>query len=212
MNAQRARHREPPRKTPAGSVWFAPIVNSAAARELIPELVAQYLLAEGWRLKESSPISSLWSKATAQGDCDLFLPIETSYDDFGARMGELLQVLAAVEGRSPQAVYGDLRATSGSRRDTSRLVEPQPPRDHFELIGEVVQLQRRVGQRTGRATVLTTLGDRTQRVVLQLTEPNYQTAIAAHQHARPLRCVGTLVRRGRQVVLENPRDLLVDLD
>ncbi len=68
MNAQRAAHREPHRKTPAESGWFAPIVNSAAARELIPELVAQYLLAEGWRLKESSPVSSTWTTAFEPGN------------------------------------------------------------------------------------------------------------------------------------------------
>jgi len=97
-------------------------------------------------------------------------------------------------------------------REASRLLRDRSPCEEFELEGAVVKLERPEGQRTGRVTVIGSIEGKSHRVLLELTDPHYQTAIVAHQQVQPLRCVGTLVRRGRGFVLEDPRDLMVDLD
>ena len=47
------------------------------------------------------------------------------------------------------------------------------------------------------------------RVVVELGDPKYHLAIQAHKQGKALRCFGLLVRDGRSLVLQEPREIAV---
>jgi len=83
-------------------------VDSVA--QLSPLEVASYLRATGWEATENHPGKySVWTDNT---DSEAVLPLTTDYEDYALRMGDILNVLAKAEHRSPLAVLSDLLITS----------------------------------------------------------------------------------------------------
>jgi hypothetical protein len=79
--------------------------DEAAGAAITPEQANAYLTARGW-YRGDVEHWSIWSRA----DCEypLMVPRETRWDDYGRRMVEFINNLAAHENRSPLAVWADL--------------------------------------------------------------------------------------------------------
>lgn len=86
-------------------------------------------------------------------------------------------------------------------REAARTLRAMEGVDAFDVIGQVVGLQRAFERQGGVATVRgqTPKGERQVRV--SLDHDQYATAVAAHSKGRPLTCRGRLVREGRQWAL-----------
>ncbi len=78
------------------------------------------------------------------------------------------------------------------------------PLEEFELVGPVVKLERGEGAEAGKVTNIGLVDDRQARVVAELGEPAYRTAIEAHQSGHTVRMSGTLMREGHSYVLKDP--------
>ena len=90
-------------------------------------------------------------------------------------------------------------------KEASRLFKETEPREEFALFGVVVKLDRRPGADSGEVTINSVMEERPRKVVLELTDPDYQTAIRAHQEMIPVSCTGELVKEGKSFRLRNPR-------
>lgn len=97
-------------------------------------------------------------------------------------------------------------------REASRLMKERSPYEDFELEGAVVKLERTEGQISGRVTVIGSVDGKPHRVLVELSDPQYQTAANAHLRQQPFHCIGTLVRQGRGYVLREPRDATTDAE
>jgi len=97
-------------------------------------------------------------------------------------------------------------------REASRVMKERSPYEEFELEGAVVKLERSEGQPLGKVTVIGAVDGKSHRVLLELPEPHYQSAITAHRQNQPFRCVGTLAREGRGYILREPRDVTVEVE
>lgn len=78
------------------------------------------------------------------------------------------------------------------------------PLEEFELSGPVVKLERREGAKTGKVTIIGLVDDRQARVIVELDEPGYQTAIEVHRSGQTVQMSGTLTREGHGYVLKDP--------
>lgn len=80
-----------------------------AVRAIRPVDAALYLRANGWQQKESQPgRASVWLQSANNEEYEALLPMDHELRDYALRMGDLLQVLAAVENRSQADIYSDL--------------------------------------------------------------------------------------------------------
>lgn len=94
-------------------------------------------------------------------------------------------------------------------REVGRLLREQAPVSDFELEGAVVKLERPEGATTGRATVMGMVEGRSRRIVMELSDSDYRTAMQAHAQQMPIRGVGTLVREGKSYSLQGPREIVL---
>ena len=90
-------------------------------------------------------------------------------------------------------------------KEAARLFRETGPVEDFELQGGVVGLSRPEGTATGRVTVAGFIESRARKVLLDLGEPDYTTAIRAHAEEAIVLCTGELVKEGRSFRLQNPR-------
>lgn len=75
------------------------------------------------------------------------------------------------------------------------------------LVGDVVLLERDRGEDDGRVLLLVEFDDRTRRIELFLTAPDYRQAIRAHDQKRRIELDGDLHPAGRGYELRNPRNI-----
>lgn len=94
-------------------------------------------------------------------------------------------------------------------RELGRLLREQAPISDFELEGAVVKLERPEGATTGRATVMSLVEGRQRRIVMELGDSDYWTAVQAHAQQMPIRGVGTLARDGKSYSLQDPREIVL---
>jgi hypothetical protein len=94
-------------------------------------------------------------------------------------------------------------------REAGRLLRERAPVPDFDLEGAVVKLQRAEGSPTGKVTILGQVEGRPRGVVVDLEDPKYHLAVLAHDQGKALRCFGSLVREGRSLILQEPRELEV---
>ncbi|NNM60730.1 MAG: hypothetical protein HKM03_01015 [Steroidobacteraceae bacterium] len=90
-------------------------------------------------------------------------------------------------------------------KEAARLFRETGPVEDFELQGGVVGLSRPEGTAIGRVTVAGFIEGRARKVLLDLVEPDYTTAIRAHEEEAIVLCTGELVKEGRSFRLQNPR-------
>lgn len=74
-----------------------------ACAKITPDAANAYLAARGWRCFATEAFH-VWNLGIVQA----YVPRDTSWTDYGARMTELVAAVALHEGRSPIAVYLDL--------------------------------------------------------------------------------------------------------
>ena len=89
-------------------------------------------------------------------------------------------------------------------REAGIQMRERSPLEEFELSGPVVKLERREGAATGKVTIIGLVDDRQARVVVELDEPGYQTAIEVHRSGHTVQMSGTLTREGNGYVLKDP--------
>lgn len=95
------------------------IRDPEAFRGLNPQDIAAYLRTTGWKESETKPgHSSIWLKAVGKEEAEALLPLNTDIRDFLQRMGDVVNLLAAIENRSALEILADLQE-SGS--DVIRL-------------------------------------------------------------------------------------------
>lgn len=97
-------------------------------------------------------------------------------------------------------------------REAARLMREKAPLVDIELVGPVVKLDRPDGAATGRVTVARYADEGPRRVTLELGDPLYQMAVAAHHQRHTLHAGGTLVKDGRGFVLKEPRGVYVEAE
>jgi hypothetical protein len=87
------------------------ITDATALSVLRPLEVVSYLRSNGWRKGGEQPGNwSRWLRADRDGDeFEVTVPLNHQFRDFAARMGDVLQVLAACEGRSQLQILRDLQ-------------------------------------------------------------------------------------------------------
>jgi hypothetical protein len=89
--------------------------------------------------------------------------------------------------------------------EAGRLFRKISPLDDFELQGAVIVLHRPEGAAIGRITVAGFVEGQARKVQIDLAEPDYKKAIAAHEQHAIVICTGELVKQGRSYRLQNPR-------
>lgn len=94
-------------------------------------------------------------------------------------------------------------------REAGRLLRERAPVVDFELEGAVVKLERAEGAPRGKVTILGQVEGKPRRVVVEMEDPNYHLAVLAHDQFKALRCFGLLVREGRLLTLQEPREIAV---
>lgn len=94
--------------------------------------------------------------------------------------------------------------------EAARLLRETSALDDFELRGVVIRLERPGGDTSGRVTVLGFVEGQPRQVLVELAEPDYQSAVQAHKERVPVRCTGDLGREGRRFVLRSARHLTLE--
>ena len=89
--------------------------------------------------------------------------------------------------------------------EAGRLFRETSPVDDFELQGAVIGLHRLEGAPIGRIPVSGFVHSQARKVLMDLAEPDYSKAIAAHEQEAIVICTGELVKQGRSYRLQNPR-------
>ncbi|MDZ4819142.1 MAG: hypothetical protein SGJ20_09240 [Planctomycetota bacterium] len=89
-------------------------------------------------------------------------------------------------------------------QEAARQLRERAPINDFEIEGPVVKLERADGAPTGFVTVYGLVDDSAKRVRVELSEDEYNVAIAAHRNGVDVQCKGQLVREGRGYVLRQP--------
>lgn len=89
--------------------------------------------------------------------------------------------------------------------EAGRLFRETSDREDFELCGPVVKLERPEGIEFGKVTVYGFVDEKPRRVVLELNDPTYHTAVQAHDKRTIVSCTGILVREGNTFRLTDPR-------
>jgi len=89
--------------------------------------------------------------------------------------------------------------------EAARLFRETSVVDDFELQGAVIGLARPEGATVGRITVAGFVEGQARKVLIDLAEPDYSKAIAAHEQEAIVVCTGELMKNGRSFRLQNPR-------
>ncbi len=97
-------------------------------------------------------------------------------------------------------------------REAARVFRSRVPVEDFDLEGPVIRLDRLDGAPTGTVTVYAPVETEHRKIQLELAEPEYGQAVAAHRDGHAVRCSGRLTREGRGYRLRNPVDFSVRRD
>ncbi len=81
--------------------------DEQAAAEITPEQAGRYLMARGWTRGDVDP----WAMYS-RGEYTLMVPLKATWIDYGRRMVECINGAALAEGRSPLAVWAEMRGAS----------------------------------------------------------------------------------------------------
>lgn len=107
--------------------WSGPTrADLAAAARVTPQAVSSYLASTGWRERDETGRSTLWSLVAEEQEFELLLPADQRLRDYPLRMFDLLHNLAVVEERTVGAVITELTGTDLDTL-TFRLLPEGPP-------------------------------------------------------------------------------------
>jgi hypothetical protein len=88
------------------------VTDPAALAARSPSDLAMYLRAQNWVTRQQSETGVQWVKVVEGDEYEALQPLESSLRDYGARVRDVLRVLAVVEGRSELAVLQDISNVS----------------------------------------------------------------------------------------------------
>jgi hypothetical protein len=97
-------------------------------------------------------------------------------------------------------------------REAAVYLKESSPREEFEIRGLVVKLERAEGAAMGKVTIHGLIDDQPRKVTVELKDPDYHQAVAAHDHGRLVWCSGLLIREGRAFRLHEPYGFTVEKD
>lgn len=85
-----------------------------ALREVTPQQAATWLRANGWLLADSRPGHSATYRKPAddEGDYLVNLPLDSTFRDYARRMGEVVQTLMTVTGKSANWLLDEIRSST----------------------------------------------------------------------------------------------------
>lgn len=167
------------------------------------------------------------SQAAMRGDLSAFQ--EAAPDGVSANLCESLAGLGEADGTQevsvsvnwsparpvPRDTPSGIRLSSDRLiilREAGRSLRETAAYSDFELRGIVTALRRNEGELTGQITVAAVVDGQMRKVNVELFGRDYDLAIEAHQHERPLVCEGELSKEGRSYLLRSPRNLAVGVD
>ncbi|WP_404784052.1 hypothetical protein [Altericista sp. CCNU0014] len=79
----------------------------------------------------------------------------------------------------------------------------------FQVIGEVIKLERQNREQTGQVTLFGNLGKQIKKIKVQLSDEDYAIAAKAHQDRVFVSCFGSLIKEGQIYSLTNPKDFSI---
>jgi hypothetical protein len=88
------------------------VVDQDALQARSPVELAMYLRAQEWRITRPTDTHVLWTKTVDGDEFETRLPTDSTYRDYTARVHDLLETLAIVEGRSELDVLRDIAHVS----------------------------------------------------------------------------------------------------
>jgi hypothetical protein len=94
-------------------------------------------------------------------------------------------------------------------KDAAALLRGESPQTGYTAFGHVVGLQRPEGALVGNVRIITDVDGRLRIVETTLSGDDYDVAIEAHKTKSLVVCTGDLVKRGRTLWVDEPRDFAV---
>jgi hypothetical protein len=88
--------------------------------------------------------------------------------------------------------------------EAARVFRARDTLEAYQVRGPVVKLERPDGQSSGHVTILALVEGATRKVVVTLSEADYNQATEAHQNYRSVKVAGDIVREGRSFRLKSP--------
>ena len=93
--------------------------------------------------------------------------------------------------------------------EAGRVLRARTPEEDFEVRGYVIRLDRPEGQVGGTVTVSAPVEGKSHKILMGLSEAQYENAVRAHAQEAMISCTGERWRHGRSFTLESPRDFRV---
>lgn len=168
---------------------------SGDALVIAPTSVMAYLRTRGWQQRPSfTERATIWTLADEedQDAYEILLPLSQDVRDFRLRMAEVMHTLEVAEQRPAAQIAVDLQAATVG--------------EDFEVRGYVIRLDRPEGQVGGTVTVSAPVEGKSHKILMGLSEAQYENAVRAHAQEAMISCTGELWRHGRSFTLESPRD------
>lgn len=94
-------------------------------------------------------------------------------------------------------------------REVARSFRARDILENYEVYGPVVKLERAEGSSIGMVTVTSNVEGAVKRVVMSLSEREYEMATNAHKSYRDIKVFGNIVRQGRLLRLQNPSNFAI---
>ena len=76
------------------------VTDSAALAARTPSDLATYLRSQEWRLESRDGVAALWTKIVNDAEFEVAQPLDSDLRDYAARVHDVVETLAIVEGRS----------------------------------------------------------------------------------------------------------------
>jgi len=155
--------------------------------------IAAHLLAQGWQEKGRvyNDKGAIWRIDTGpENSWEILLPCQLDLADYGARIGDAIATLEKVEKRSQLEIVSDL---------LTRAID-------IEIQGMVIE----VGGSSGIVTIMGVVVSKLRKIQMALTSSDYNIACFADRKRLPVRCNGDLIKEGKNLLLQNPRNFRLD--
>ncbi|MBF0552339.1 MAG: hypothetical protein HQK60_17640 [Deltaproteobacteria bacterium] len=90
-----------------------------------------------------------------------------------------------------------------------RIFKESEPQEDFQLIGQVVKLERDSQSPVGKVTIQGWVEEKARRITLELDGSDYDIAVKAHTDRVNFSCNGILIREGSALVLKNHSNISI---
>jgi hypothetical protein len=94
--------------------------------------------------------------------------------------------------------------------EAALYLKESPSVENFAARGPVVKLEKAEEASKGSITIHCLVDGQLRKVTVELSEPDYRRAVAAHGKNQIVRCSGALIREGRTLSLREPREFAIE--